>query len=93
MPEQEPELDLSVKLKTRTVLLVLVEIVLTIPVIMILWWVFGYMGGVDWSSSNKYKFNWHPIAMIIGMFFLFGNGRRSKLGIVVCKFWSWKVKI
>ena len=75
MPAQEdPELDLRVKLKTRTVLLVLVEIALTIPVIMMLWWVFGYMGGVSWSSTTKYKFNWHPIAMIIGMFFLFGNG-------------------
>ena len=65
----------------KAVLFILFEVVMVIPVLLMCWWVFGYLGGLDWSSENKYKFNWHPLAMIIGMFLLFGNGN---IYVVIC---------
>lgn len=45
---------------------------LTIVILTIVW-VFGYLGGLSWSSTPKTQFNWHPLLNIIGMIYLFGN--------------------
>ena len=55
------------------------EVVLLLPVLLMCWWVFGYLGGLDWSSENKYKFNWHPLAMIIAFMLLLGNGNLEEI--------------
>lgn len=35
--------------------------------------VFRYMGGVAWNSNLSLKFHWHPILMVTGLVFLYGN--------------------
>lgn len=42
-------------------------------VALILGIVFRYMGGVAWNSNLSLKFHWHPILMVFGMIFLYGN--------------------
>lgn len=63
--------------KSRGVLLIQFEVVVLLPVLLAGWWVFGYLGGLDWSSENSYKFNWHPLAMIIAFILLLGNAAVS----------------
>ena len=35
--------------------------------------VFGDLGGVAWTMHPKLEFNWHPLLMVFGMIFLYGN--------------------
>lgn len=44
-----------------------------LAVALILGIIFRYQGGVAWNSNLGLKFHWHPILMIIGMIFLYGN--------------------
>jgi cytochrome b-561 len=39
----------------------------------VLTWIAKYLGGFGWSDPNL-RFNWHPLCMILGMVFLYGNG-------------------
>jgi len=59
--------------QNKTALFILYELVLIVPLILILWWIYEYLGGFDWSSDNSYKFNWHPVGMVTGFLFFFGN--------------------
>lgn len=35
--------------------------------------IFRYQGGVAWNSDVGLKFHWHPILMVLGLIFLYGN--------------------
>uniref|UniRef100_A0A1L8E017 Putative cytochrome b n=1 Tax=Nyssomyia neivai TaxID=330878 RepID=A0A1L8E017_9DIPT len=36
-------------------------------------WIGGHLGGLAWQSNPAVQFNWHPLLMILGMVFLYGN--------------------
>lgn len=55
-------------------------------VILILSIVFRYMGGVAWNSNLGLKFHWHPILMVIGLIFLYGNCEYQFISIVHVSF-------
>ena len=50
----------------KGLLLVLFEAAMFLPLILELWWTFGYLHGVGWNSDSPLKFNWHPLAMLTG---------------------------
>ena len=37
-------------------------------------WISKYLGGVGWSSATII-FNYHPLFMVLGMIFLYGDGK------------------
>ncbi len=40
-------------------------------------WMGHYRGGFGWSAEEADKqFNWHPILMVMGMIYLYGNGEK-----------------
>lgn len=41
-------------------------------IVLILIWICKHLGGLDWSQP-PYEFNWHPLLMVIGMIYLYGN--------------------
>jgi len=46
-----------------------------IAMIMMLNWTYSYRGGFAWGAEDPgHAFNWHPLLMVIGMVFLYGNG-------------------
>ncbi|XP_055316726.1 transmembrane ascorbate-dependent reductase CYB561 [Sitodiplosis mosellana] len=56
----------------RVLYLVLQLIGCTLLILM-LCWVFVYLGGLSWSSQPRIQFNWHPLLMTLGMVYLYGN--------------------
>lgn len=58
------------------------QLIGVVVVSLTVWWVVEYLG-VVWDSTNIKFYNWHPICMVVGMVFLFGN----------CEFFhgSWKL--
>jgi len=37
-------------------------------------WTGHHLGGFSWQSNPNLEFNWHPLLMILGMIYLYGNG-------------------
>ena len=56
------------------VLVGIAEIVGILAIILVIIWMSHYRGGFAWDGSGK-EFNYHPIFMVVGMVFLYGNGR------------------
>lgn len=58
-------------------LLVLIfELLCLLAIVLITYWGQEYMGGYGWDGTGK-MFNWHPVAMVIGMIVLYGNAAIS----------------
>ena len=45
-------------------------------------WMGHYRGGFAWSSEPAIQFNWHPLLMMLGLIYLYGNGMASLRGII-----------
>ena len=56
------------------VLLAVTEVVGILAVVLVIIWMSHFRGGFAWDGSGK-EFNYHPIFMVVGMVFLYGNGR------------------
>lgn len=56
----------------RLLYLILQMIGCTLIILMMVW-VFAFLGGLSWSATPKVQFNWHPLLMTIGMVYLYGN--------------------
>jgi len=53
----------------------LVEVIGLLAVIMTIYWVNHFKGGVVWGFTDMgIAFNWHPILMTLSLIFLYGNG-------------------
>ncbi len=51
-----------------------------LSVILVAIWM-GYYGGFGWTEEPEKQFHYHPLFMVIGMIFLYGE---SKLKVYVC---------
>ena len=51
---------------------------------------FRYLGGVGWGTDLALQFHWHPILMVTGMIFLYGN---CKLNPYAMRSVSWSISI
>jgi len=54
------------------VLIALLEVVGIACIILVAVWTNKYLGGYAWDGSGK-EFNYHPVLMVIGLVFLYGN--------------------
>ena len=43
-------------------------------IILVVIWTDKYLGGFAWDGSAK-MFNWHPLLMVVGFVFFYGNGK------------------
>lgn len=63
------------KLANFRVLYLVAQLVGITLIILMLSWIFIYLGGLSWSSTPGIQFNWHPLLMTIGMIYLYGNSK------------------
>ncbi|EZA54976.1 cytochrome b561 isoform X2 [Ooceraea biroi] len=56
-----------------TLLLSLTEACGAILIILVAVWTGYYRNGFSWRSNPQLEFNWHPLLMIIGLVFVYGN--------------------
>lgn len=73
MDVNNPQASVAAKMKNFHLLYVIAQLIGLTFVIMMGIWIFGYCGGLSWTSNPKVQFNWHPLLMSIGMVFMFGN--------------------
>ena len=45
-------------------------------------WTGHHLGGFSWQINPNLEFNWHPLLMILGMIYLYGNGNNSIFSII-----------
>lgn len=43
--------------------------------LLVLFWILHYRGGFTWQSNPTIQFNWHPFLMLLGMIFLYSQGK------------------
>ncbi|XP_035688209.1 cytochrome b561-like isoform X2 [Branchiostoma floridae] len=55
------------------VLLGVIEALGVAAIAMVCYWTAHYRGGFAWDGTGQ-EFNWHPVFMVVGMVFLYGNG-------------------
>ncbi|XP_040078266.1 uncharacterized protein LOC8050666 isoform X2 [Ixodes scapularis] len=70
----------------------LVQVLGLTAVLLVTIWASNFMGGFSGPSNPKLEFNYHPVFMVLGMVFLYGNGilvyralrteRKSRLKLV-----------
>jgi len=48
-------------------------------IILVTIWMSYYRDGFSWRSDPKLEFNWHPLLMIIGLVYLYGNGKHLNI--------------
>ncbi|KAI8516179.1 hypothetical protein Bbelb_069920 [Branchiostoma belcheri] len=53
-------------------LLGVVEVLGVAAIAMVCYWAAHYRGGFAWDGSGQ-QFNWHPVLMVVGLVFLYGN--------------------
>lgn len=54
-------------------LFVAAQIFAILSIILVIVWCNQFLGGFDWSDKGQ-RFNWHPVLMVVGFVFLYGNG-------------------
>ena len=65
------------------VLVGITEVIGILAIVMVIIWMSHFRGGFAWDGSGK-EFNYHPIFMILGMVFLYGNGGFIFLKLLSC---------
>ena len=45
-----------------------------VSVILTAIWTGHFLGGFAWQSKPSLQFNWHPLLMMVGLIYLYGNG-------------------
>ena len=49
-------------------------------------WMIHYRKGFAWQDDPSHEFNWHPFLMTIGLVFLYGNGIKLFISIIMLEF-------
>lgn len=50
-----------------------------LAVILVAVWMGNYGGGFGWHDNPEQQFHYHPLFMVIGMLFLYGEGEQFML--------------
>lgn len=53
-------------------LFVSAQVVGLLAILLVISWTTYYLGGLGWGNPNT-RFNWHPLLMVIGFVYLYGN--------------------
>ncbi|XP_013781804.1 cytochrome b reductase 1-like [Limulus polyphemus] len=69
----EAPIDQSRHLKIFTVGFILCQVVGVLCVALVGAWTGHYFGGFAWQSDPRLQFNYHPLFIVIGLVFLYGN--------------------
>ena len=65
--------------KSHRIIAVCLQTSALIAVILVGVWMGNYRGGFAWHDDPVKQFNYHPLFMILGMIFLYGNGKTQYL--------------
>lgn len=58
-------------------LVILAQVVGVIAVLLMGIWMGNFQGGFGWGYKNEHKFNYHPMFMVTGLIFIYGDGKIS----------------
>ena len=65
----------SADLRYFTWLVVVAQLIGAVAVVLVGVWMGYFQGGFAWQSDPEHQFNFHPLFMIIGMVFLYADGK------------------